>query len=75
MALIAALRIRCEMRKVPGDMEPCPICREPVFGDMIVVALHLKTEPEAWKEDWQTVHVCCASCAGDEFTLGFNDAP
>lgn len=70
-----AVRIRCEMRKVPGEMEICPVCEEPVFGEMIVVALHQKLEPGPWKEDWTTVPVCCTSCAGDEFALGFNDDP
>ena len=72
--LKVAIRIRAEMRKVPGEMEICPVCKEAVFGEMIVVALHQKLEPGPWEEDWTTVPVCCTSCAGDEFTMGFNDA-
>lgn len=71
--LKVALRIRVEQRMAPGEGQECPFCNDPVFGDMLTVFLHVKPEGSDWNVDWEQVPVCCASCLGDDFVLGFGD--
>lgn len=72
-----AMRIRVEQRMTPGEGQECPFCQDPVFGDMLTVFLHVCPEGSDWEVDWRQVPVCCSSCLGDDFVLGFgeDDAP
>ena len=65
ISIVVGIRVEFDMALVEADGSECPVCQDPMFGEMVAVRVFFAVDSGTMEHEG-TVPTCCPSCAGDE---------
>jgi hypothetical protein len=73
MAIVDDIKLKVSfcIDQLPGSMDTCPHCGEPMIGGEVAIRGDLWSESkQEWQEGWiDPITISCLSCAGDEYLM------